>query len=186
MKQLFSILVICLVHVACNNHNNPVQQEPAKDTAETDAAKAAYEKWLTVHNLLAEYFDTMTAARFDSLWTFSEPVTRTDSLYLCFPSTDSSYSLVTNMDWRTGKTIFKEKDDVELRFRHRDSNSIFVGIRIPYEHTRALPLRDFFWYNGNTLYILEQDAIDHAYELIRLRMDTDTVWSYRSRKTLKK
>lgn len=184
MKQLLSIIAISLAATACNNHNNAMQQEPVRDSSKTNIAKIAYEKWLIRHKLPVDYFDTITSAKFDSMWAFYEPMNRTDSLYMWFPSTDSSYSLLTNMDWGAGKTIFKDKDDVELRFRHRDSNSVFVGIRIPYEHTRALPLRDFFWYNGNTIYIMEQDAVDSAYELIRLRMDTDSVWSYRSKRTL--
>lgn len=183
MKQLIVIITFCLGYIACNNGGKAPMLK-TEDSAKTDLIKHAYEKWLSKHHLKANYFDTITGAKFDSLWAFSEPMMRSDSLYLWFPSPDGSYSLVTNMNWETGKTLFKAKDDVELRFKRKDSSSIFVGIRIPYDHTLVLPLRDFLWYNGNTIYIMEQDAVDSAYELIKVRMDTDSVWSYSSKKML--
>jgi len=145
-----------------------------------DSQKMAFNQWLSKHQISENYFkDTITEPA-DSLWDYANPLERTDSLYRWYPSKDSSYYLLTNIDMANGQSIFKKNDDIEYRFLDSKKQSVHIGITLL--NDGFLSPVDIFWYDQQTIYLLEKDKANSDFELIKLKMNTDSIWSYRKGK----
>jgi hypothetical protein len=190
MKQIYPCLIALAIFSACSNKPKPPEtQKPGQDIEIT--RKAALEKWLASHGLNSAYFrDTMSESA-DSLWAYAFPLERTDTLYLWYPSTDSSYYLLTNIDRESGKNVFasgpaqKDKaitnsEDIEYRFLETRNKTVFIGMTLL--NSGPLSPVDIFWYSPKTIHLLVKDKINADYELVTLKMGVDTIWSYRNRK----
>ncbi len=165
--------------MACTNNPQPNVAdipEPAKE----EQQQTAFSNWLKSYSLTSAYFKDTIAEKADSLWAYAFPLERTDSLYQWYPSTDSSYYLLTNIDKASQQSIFKKNDDIEYRFLNTRNKTVFIGITLL--HDGPLSPVDIFWYDPETVYLLEKDKINSDYELVRLRIQVDTIWSYRTRK----
>jgi hypothetical protein len=174
MKQCLIIIIFFLA--ACNNASPEKQQ--AAVPAKQDPHIEAFNQWLSTHHIDPAHFNDTVASPSDSLWAYSFPLERTDSLYRWYPSTDSSFYLLTNIDRETRQNIFKKAEDMEYRFLDTRSGNVHIGITLLYDKTNLAPI-DIHWHDPETIYLLEQDKNNSGYELIKLRMNRDTIWSYR-------
>lgn len=190
MKQIYFYLIFIACMASCNNKSKPLATTPQVQDKEL-ARNTAFETWLKSHKLSAAHFKDTIAEKADSLWAYAFPLERTDTLYMWYPSTDSSYYLLTNIDRESGKNIFvtdsKKQDkeetsteDIEYRFLETRNKTVFIGLTLL--NTGHLSPVDIFWYSPKKIHLLVRDKINSDYELVTLKMGVDTIWSYRNRK----
>ena len=125
----------------------------------------------------AKIIDTTKEMVFE-LWAYKDKLTKSDSSFYWYPSKDSSYYLITNFNHETKKRInTKYSNDICLRFLKRSNNEVYIGLLL----LDSLKQRsiDFYWYDSNTFFFIENFDKNGGTNLIKLKMETDSIWTYK-------
>ena len=179
MKIIFYILPIFVLTACSNNEDIKEQTEPSQNnnSVMTDNDEH-FNYWLTNHQLIrSDFIDTSIITAFE-LWAYYENLNREDSFYLWYPSTDSSYFLLTNYDKKTDNRKIFRTSDIDLRFLDSKNNNVHLGIQL-FDSLRIRKI-DYFWYDSITFYYLEKKKDSMYYRLIKLKMEIDTIWEYKT------
>jgi hypothetical protein len=171
MKNILFLILLTTCFAACKN-------PPATSGTTTGQEDTMLNSWLETHKISVRSISDTIAEYADSIWDYTSPLSRTDSLYRWYPSTDSSYYLLTNIDRSSRQSIFKEGDDIEYRFLNTKTKKVYIGITLLNEG--PLTPIDIFWQGPHTIYLLEQVKVSKALQLIKLDMQKDSIWSYKT------
>ena len=135
-----------------------------------------FTNWLKSNNLTVSYFkDSLAIWQFE-LWSYREDLSKIDSSSYWHPSKDSSYYLLTNLDFKTGKKVNNKVDYVRLQFLDVKSRIVYDGLL--YMHTKLATPISFYWYDNKTFYVLDKLTAKKSYTLTRLSPIVDSIWIY--------
>ncbi len=173
-----------LILTACSNNednNEQVGLNKNNNSEQMDYGEH-FNDWLANHKLIrSDFADTSVITAFE-LWTYAESLTREDSFYLWYPSTDSSYFLLTNYDNKTNERKTFRTEDIDLRFLDNKNKNVYLGILLFDSLTeRSI---DYYWYDSITFYYIEKNRDTMDFRLTKLKMKADTIWEYRTIKNI--
>ena len=168
-RLIFLILIFCS---SCNknhdNHNINNNNNNVK-IIKTNNLK----NMLKRHSLKKEMFNDSVFNYDYYLWIkYFRNSKVLNSSSLGYPSTDSSFTLITNYNKRLNKTVLKNA--ISFSFLEDNTNFFYVG----YVYSDSLQniKFDFCWKDGETFYLLEEKKKD--FYLTKITMKNDTIWNY--------
>ena len=175
-----TILTVFLLLLACipRNAGNELNRNHTNDSIVLlkSFQDSLFANWLKSNNLTVSYFkDSLAIWQFE-LWAYRENLNKIDSLSFWHPSKDSSYYLLTNFDFKTGKKINNKVDYVRLQFLDVKSRIVYDGLL--YMNTKIATPISFYWYDNKTIYILDKLKAKQSFILTRLSPSVDSIWTY--------
>lgn len=170
MKEL-SLFTGLLILVACSNQNTGSELEIGTPSAHI-------EDWLAKYNLARTDFKDSSVHRAFELWAFEEKIESRDSTFHWYPSTDSSFYLISNYDIRNHSRMKSYHADIELRFHESGSNTVRLGMTLlDSMQERTI---DALWADESSLYIMETHNSNEI-NLMLISMQHDSIWEYRKK-----
>jgi hypothetical protein len=134
------------------------------------------DSWLEPYNLSVDEFTDVSATYSPGLWSNSTPLTELDSSYIWFPSGDSSFYMLTNLDRNSG-TLVVNNYAIEYRFLDASAEEVFAGI---IERPGLFVPMDHCWCGTKSVCILRRVGNEEDYEIFRLTVGADSVWYYKT------
>jgi hypothetical protein len=182
MRYFLGILTIILFLADCSNNNKVDKSIKTRIVKSFDTEQLENDRkfanWLQQYSLKSSDFIDTSSFRAIELWAYYDKLTKEDSLDMWYPSHDSSYYLLTNFNRDKRKESITNIDAFNYRFLDDKSELVYIGL-ISHNNGKYLPL-DHFWYDQKTIFILDQYKNDNSYELIRLTMNVDSLWSFKT------
>ncbi len=179
MRKLITIVILTSILSACDQNRNENENLDYKpDNIAQKDPEMLFRKWLSDHKLSLSSFIDTSAQKAVELWSYFDTLERKDSLYFWYPSKDSSYFLLTNYNALSGELFHGDSKDLILRFIDNKSKKVYQGLAL--ENFADNWEIDYKWYNENTFYLLEKHKQSGEYEVLRLKMGIDSIWTYRT------
>ena len=176
MNNLLILLVCfamcCAMFNSCTSNNGPHENATVKRDTHGN-----FEKWLGTHELsIATFKDTIVTKAFE-LWAIHNDVFQEkDSIFHLYPSTDSSYYLLTYLSSKE-EAIYGNGKDFIFMFSDAKFNHVFGGFGFILTKGDSLML-DHYWYDNKTVFILEKNKSINSSQLFRLTIGVDSLWEY--------
>ena len=183
MKKLITLLTILYLFNSCKSENREKLREDNKNstTFKYIDYENGFNKWLTKLGLERKMIIDTTSKRVFELWAYRDKLNKSDSTFYWHPSKDSSYYLITNLNRENNKRIIsKYSNDIELKFLNKESQKLFIGITL----LDSLKKRniDFYWYDNNSFFFIENERKKGKEILTKLKMGIDSIWNYKIQK----
>lgn len=131
--------------------------------------------WLAEHQLERSDFTDSSATRALELWAYGEPDFNVSS-YECLKSTNESWTLCTNSNLFGWGSLLDEPPYLEYRFVNQGTNWVYQGILMD-TSSHLTPIGNY-WYDPTTAYMLLQRDDRSQWQLIKLKMNVDSIWRY--------
>jgi hypothetical protein len=170
MKSLLALVGLLFLG-ACSQGTVDQKTFSVPDLTETER----FNYWLGEHDLKESDFVDSVGRRAFELWAYSDPITKSDSSKYWYPSTDSSFYLVSNYNVSDGSRIEQRWSDIELGFHKTGTNEIRIGMAL-LDSTSKRRI-DIHWRNESSIYILEKIDEELNYMML-LNMKNDSIWEY--------
>jgi hypothetical protein len=181
MKQVFYILSILVFLISCKNEFNINSSKNENNSEPTQFIDfdTDFQKWFEELDIAHDnIIDTTKEGAFE-LWAYSDKLAKSDSTFYWYPSKDSSYYLITNLNRTTKNRIStKQTNNIDLRFLDRNNELVYIGLIL----LDSLEQReiDFYWYDSTTFYFIENLTREKV--LTKLKMQIDSIWTYKIEK----
>ncbi|WP_139171007.1 hypothetical protein [Lutibacter oricola] len=162
--------MILTIYLSCTDKKDKINivEKTKKEKLSSDQK---FKNWLIEKSIL--YTDIKPFREYPSyeLWSHYDLLSQKDSLkYDFFPSTDSSFVLITNEN-RENRGRY-----IDYRFLETESKNVHIGIGIM-DSLKTIST-DHFWYNDRILYIIERKIKSNDYSMIKLKVKVDSIWEY--------
>ena len=172
MTKIIFFLIFTIVISSCNNGTSKVKKNITQSSvSDSIKSNSKLKSWLNKNNIY-EIAQTSKNKAFE-LWAYSDKLKVKDSTHLWYPSTDSSYYLITNFNKSIGKRI-DSINSIDLRFLDTKTNLVYIGIGI--QDSLKNQKIDFTWTNKNTFYFLTE--YNKRKNITKVKVGVDSLWSY--------
>lgn len=180
MRQLIYILSILIFLISCKNDfkKNSSENENSSEPTDVIDFDTDFNRWLNELELDNDNIIDTTKEKAFELWAYRDKLTNSDSTFYWYPSKDSSFYLITNFNRETKKGISTEySNDIDLRFLKRSNDEVYIGLML----LDSLAQRniDFYWYDSNTFFVIENLDKNSETNLIKLKIGIDSIWTYK-------
>jgi hypothetical protein len=186
MRRFLYILTLIIFAYGCTNRNKEksVNMDYHKDS--TISKNNLFLEWLNKYELSTSDFQDSSVRFGYSFWGFTDSLKTSDSNYYWYPSIDSSYFLITNINTEKERNVHKTGEGIRFSFFNTQSKKVHLGIEyLNLDSLDSEILVDIFWANEHIIYILEKSDNADFYSLMKLNMHVDSIWKYKTKKITK-
>ncbi len=169
-KSLYIALILFTVSfISCKKNDTKIDKLDTKFIQDYK-----FSDWLRKHNLEVRMFSDSSKISAFELWHHTSGLTKSDSISLREPSSDSSYILISNFDKKTLPE--KNLDYYTFGFLPKGQHNYFIGIGIKNEYSKE-KIIDYFWINDNTFALLtsEIESESSIYNVMKLKIKVDSI-----------